>query len=118
MRKSQLRQHKQDRPFEYFVTGTAARCTASLVNVNAKTSASYVHRLRELTAYQLDLKADTVLSGEIEVDEGDFGRSVCTAIHLPTPGAKSLGRKTPFPGAALQTREGAVHLSSNKSHIY
>jgi len=37
------------------------------VNVNFKTSASYSHRLREIIAYRLDLKADTVLSGDIEV---------------------------------------------------
>jgi len=69
MRKSRLSQHKQDLLLEHFVASTTARCAASLVNVNFKTSASYFHRLRAIIAYHLELEVDTVLSGEIEVDE-------------------------------------------------
>jgi len=69
MRKSRLSQHKQDRLLEHFVSGTTAKCAASLIGVNVKTSAYYFHRLREIITYQLELKADAVFSGEIEVDE-------------------------------------------------
>jgi transposase len=73
MRKSRLSRHKQDRLVEHFVAGTTARCAASLVCVNFKTSAYYFHRLREIIAYNLEQEADTVFSGEIEVDESYFG---------------------------------------------
>ncbi len=55
------------------MAGTTARCAASLVGVNFKTSAYYFHRLRGIIAYHLDQEADTVFSGEIEVDESYFG---------------------------------------------
>lgn len=64
---------KQERLQEYFVSGTTARCAASLVGVNFKTGAYYFHRLREIIAYHLEQEADTVFSGEIEVDESYFG---------------------------------------------
>jgi transposase len=50
-----------------------ARCAADLVKVNSKTAVYYFHRLREIIAYQLDQEANTVFSGEIEVDESYFG---------------------------------------------
>jgi len=56
MRKSRLSQHKQDHLLEHFVTSTTARCAASVVNVNFKTSASYFHRLREIIAYPLEFE--------------------------------------------------------------
>jgi len=73
MRKGRLSKPKQDRLQEYFVSETTTRCAASLVGVNFKTSAYYFHRLREIIAYHLEQEADTVLSGEIEVDESYFG---------------------------------------------
>jgi len=73
MRKSRLSQHKQDRLLEHFVSGTTTRCAASLIRVNVKTRAYYFHRLREIIAYHLKQEADTVFSGEIEVDENYFG---------------------------------------------
>ena len=73
MRKGRLSKPKQDRLQEYFVSGTTARCAASLVGVNFKTGAYYFHRLREIIAYHLEQEADTVFSGEIEVDESYFG---------------------------------------------
>ena len=36
-------------------------------------STFYFHRLHEIIAYHLELEIDTVLSGEIEVDESYFG---------------------------------------------
>ena len=73
MRKSRLSQHKQDRLQEHFVVWTTVRCAASLVGVNFKTGAYYFHRLREIIAHHLEQEADTVFSGEIEVDESYFG---------------------------------------------
>jgi transposase len=73
MRKSRLSLYKQDRLVEHFVAGTTARCAASLVGVNIKTSAYYFHRLREIITYNIGQEAETLFSGEIEVDESYFG---------------------------------------------
>lgn len=58
---------------EHFVTGVTARCAADHVRATPKTAVYYFHRLREINAYQLEQGADTVFSGEIEVDESYFG---------------------------------------------
>ena len=50
-----------------------ARCAASLVGVNFKTSACYFHRLRAIIVHNLEQEADMVFSGEVEVDESYFG---------------------------------------------
>ena len=73
MRKSRLSQAKQNRLMEFFVAGTTARCAAALVGVNSKTAVYYFHRLREIICYRLELDADSVVDGEIEVDESYFG---------------------------------------------
>ena len=68
MRKSQLSKAKQDCLIEHFVAGAIARCAADLVRVNPKTAIYYFHRLREIITYHLEHEADTVFSGDIEVD--------------------------------------------------
>ena len=73
MRKSRLSVTTQARLMEHFVAGTTARCAAALVGVNRKTAAYYFHRLREIICYRLELEADHVVGGEIEVDESYFG---------------------------------------------
>jgi len=71
MRKSRLSIGKQERLIEHFVSGSTARTTASLVNVNKSTAAYYFHRLREIIA--LETQNEALLGGEIEVDESYFG---------------------------------------------
>ena len=73
MRKSRLSKVKQERLIEHFVSGSTARCSACLVDVNKTTAAYYFHRLRELIAYHLAQEAHEVFGGEIEVDESYFG---------------------------------------------
>ena len=73
MRKSRLSWYKQERLIEHFVSGSTARCAASLVDVNVKSAAYYFHRLRELIAAQIEQEADEAYGGEIEVDESYFG---------------------------------------------
>ena len=73
VRKSQLSKVKQDRLIKYLVAGATARCVANLVRVNPKTAIYYFYRLREIIANHLEQEADTVFSGEIEVDESYFG---------------------------------------------
>jgi transposase len=73
MRKSQLNKAKQDRLIEHFVAGATARCAVNLVRVNLKKAIYFFHKLQEIIAYHLEQEADTVFSGEIEVDESYFG---------------------------------------------
>jgi transposase len=71
MRRSRLRQTKQERLIEHFVAGATARTAASLVGVNKNTAAYYFHRLREII-YQAT-EDETPFAGEVEVDESYFG---------------------------------------------
>lgn len=73
MRKSRLSKVIQGKLVEHFVAGTTARCAASLIGINFKTSAYYYHRLREIIAAQLEHESLEVFDGEIEVDESYFG---------------------------------------------
>ena len=101
MRKSRLSRHKQDRLVEHFVAGTTARCAASLIGVNVKTSAYYFYRLREIIAYQLEQEADVVFSGEIEVDESYFGGKL--------KGKRGRGAAGKVPVFGLLKRGGKVY---------
>jgi transposase len=73
MRKSRLSNAIQTKLVEHFVAGSTARCAASLVGVNFKTSAYYFQRLREIIAYHVEQESNEVFDGEIEVDESYFG---------------------------------------------
>ncbi len=73
MRKSRLSDAKQARLMEYFVAATTARRAAALIGLNRKTAAYYFHRLREIICCHLELEADRIVGGEIEVDESYFG---------------------------------------------
>jgi len=73
MRRSRLSWHKQERLIEHFVSGSTARCSARLVDVNKTTAAYYFHRLRELIAFEMAQEAHEAFGGEIEVDESYFG---------------------------------------------
>jgi transposase len=72
------------RLLEHFVAGTPARTAAELVRVNRNTARLFYHRMRELIARQL--KQDSPLQGEVEVDEaclgGDTGGE---SDHAPSP---------------------------------
>ena len=73
MRKSRLGKSIQCKLLEYFVSGSTARCAASLVGVNFKTACYYFQRLREIIAHQIEQESSEVFGGEIEVDESYFG---------------------------------------------
>jgi len=73
MRKSRIRQLKQDGLIEHFIAGTTARTAASLVGVHRNSAALYFHRLREVIAYELEAEREAMFGGGIEVDESYFG---------------------------------------------
>ena len=110
MRKSRASKVKQSRLVEHFVAGTTARCAAALAGVNAKTAVYDFHRLREMTAYQLEQQSETVFSGGIEVDESYFsgarmgGRGRGAAGKTPVLGLLKRGGKVYTEGDCLMPR--------------
>jgi transposase len=63
----------QRRLLEFFVLEVTARSAADLVGIQANTSALFYHKIRQVIAAQLDLQAEEMLGGEIELDESYFG---------------------------------------------
>lgn len=70
MRKSRLRQYKQEQLLELFIAGSTA-CTAELIGVHRNTAAYYFYRLRVLIAEHVD--KHSWFDREIELDESYFG---------------------------------------------
>ena len=85
MRKSRLSKFKQDRLIEHFVAGTTARCAASLVGVNFKTSAYFYHPLRELIFLELARQEEEVFGGEIKVVESAEKRGGEVEVQQGSP---------------------------------
>jgi transposase len=71
MRKSRLSYPKQFRLIEFFVAGSTARATASVIGINPKSAALYFHRLRQVI--EMASEEGALFDGEIEVDESYFG---------------------------------------------
>ena len=63
----------QLRLLEFFVLEVTARSAADLVGIQANTAALFYHKIREVIAARLDLQAEEMLGGEIELDESYFG---------------------------------------------
>jgi transposase len=63
----------QRRLLEFFVLQVTARSAADLVGIQANTAALFYHKIRQVIAAQLDLHAEEMLGGEIELDESYFG---------------------------------------------
>ena len=103
-RKSRIELVKQERLLEHFVSGSTARCAARLVGVNKSTAAYYFHRLREIIAWQMELQAEDIFAGEIEVDESYFGG------HRKGNRGRGAGGKVPVFG--LLKRGGRVYTLS------
>jgi len=63
----------QFRLLEFFVLEVTARSAADLVGIQANTAALFYHKIRQVIAAQLNLHAEEMLGGEIELDESYFG---------------------------------------------
>ena len=108
MRKSRLSRSIQGKLIEHFVSGSTARCAASLVGVNFKTAAYYFQRLREIIAAQLEAESDEVFGGEIEVDESYFGGT--------RKGKRGRGAGGKVPVFGLLKRGGRVYTRLSRTH--
>ena len=63
----------QLRLLEFFVLQVTARSAADLVGIQANTAALFYNKIRQVIMAQLDLQAEEMLGGEIELDESYFG---------------------------------------------
>jgi transposase len=68
-----LLKKEQLRLLEFFVLQVTARSAADLVGIQGNTAALFYHKIRQVIAAQLDLQAEEMLGGEIELDESYFG---------------------------------------------
>ena len=61
------------RLLEFFVLEVTARSAADLVGIQANTAALFYHKIWQVIAARLDMQAEEILGGEIELDESYFG---------------------------------------------
>lgn len=67
---SKKSQHKL---LEFFVLEVTARSAANILGIQPNTAALFYHKLREVIVASLELHAEEVFAGEIELDESYFG---------------------------------------------
>ena len=63
----------QNKLLEFFVLEVMARSAADLLDIEANSAALFYHKLRQIIAYHLDIEAQEVFGGEVELDESYFG---------------------------------------------
>ena len=63
----------QYRLLEFFVLEVTARSAADLLCIQPNTAAKFYHKVREVILAHLDLHAEEVFAGEVELDESYFG---------------------------------------------
>ena len=73
IRRCKLSKKKQESLLQFFAAEVTARTAADLLGINRRTAILFYHKIRQVIAAQLDLQAEEVLGGEIELDESYFG---------------------------------------------
>ena len=68
-----LSKKEQLRLLEFFVLEVTARSAADLLDIQANTAALFYHKIRQVISTQLELQAEDMFGGEIELDESYFG---------------------------------------------
>ena len=68
-----LLKKQRQRLLEFFVLEVTARSAADLMGIQANTAALFYHKIRDVIAAHLDMQAEEVFAGEIELDESYFG---------------------------------------------
>ncbi|KLT71956.1 transposase, partial [Neisseria arctica] len=58
---------------EFFVLEVTARSAANLLDINPNSAALFYRKIRQVIAYHLELQADEIFDGSIELDESYFG---------------------------------------------
>lgn len=68
-----LSRKTQEELLRFFVAEVTARTAAELTGINRRTAILFYHKIREVIAARLELQAEEVFEGEIELDESYFG---------------------------------------------
>ena len=63
----------QKKLLEFFVLEVTARSAANLLEINPNSAALFYRKIRQVIAYHLELQADEVFDGSVELDESYFG---------------------------------------------
>jgi transposase len=98
-RKPRITKKQIEKLMEHFVAGTTARTAAELVEVNRNTATKFFHKFREIIASNIE--DDSLLEGEIEVDESYFGGK--------RKGRRGRGAAGKIPVFGLLKRKGKVY---------
>jgi len=73
LRRCKLSRKLQSDLLRFFIAEVTARKAADLTGINRRTAILYYHKIRQVITAQLELQAEEVLGGEIELDESYFG---------------------------------------------
>ena len=68
-----LSKKDQHKLLEFFVLQVTARSAANMLGIQANTAALFYHKIRQVIWARLELQAEEMLGGEIELDESYFG---------------------------------------------
>ena len=68
-----LSKNTQRKLLEYFVLEVTARSAADLLGIQPNSAALFYRKIRTIIAYHLELEADEVFEGHVELDESYFG---------------------------------------------
>ena len=68
-----LSKKNQNKLLEFFVLQVTARSAANMLGIQANTAALFYHKIRQVIWAHLELQAEEMLGGEIELDESYFG---------------------------------------------
>jgi transposase len=68
-----LSKKDQHKLLEFFVLQVTARSAADMLGIQANTAALFYHKIRQVIYTRLELQAEEMLGGEIELDKSYFG---------------------------------------------
>ena len=68
-----LSKKNQHKLLEFFVLQVTARSAADMLGIQPNTAALFYHKIRQVIYTRLELQAEEMLGGEIELDESYFG---------------------------------------------
>ena len=100
LRHCKLSKKVQYRLLEFFVLEVTARAAANIMEIQPNSAALFYKKVREMIADHLEIEANEVFSGEIELDESYFG-----GVRKGKRGRGAIGKMTVF---GLLKRKGKV----------
>ncbi len=68
-----LSKSTQKKLLQFFVLEVTARAAADVLGIQPNSAMLFYHKIRQVIAYHLELQADEVFDGSVELDESYFG---------------------------------------------